>query len=427
MYSSLYRMSHGSFSGVKPSAPFGDFLFFSLGTATTINYSSLSPLSQNIRTIASAETVIMIGWMVIVFAAVIAYVEPRFTALRNAKRLVVPIGIDPSKIESEIEDIRATRRNVQHKLQGFLWRKRRDQCQTNSSAYIGVSLPHWEGSISKVRYDIERPYIHITAQLDGERLKFSPQEVALSYGQVLGELPQLPDAAIERIRRRKGKSATKLIVKLKLGAKMPSDITYKFTGNYLHILLHGCRMADPRAVEFLVALSDINAVRLGGADNSIADAIARDTSESPTEASDVKTEGAKDVLTAETGSTAAVDRTGSESSKQPKKLLRIVREIRPSRFNRRVNTESNVQKIKVSEGSDSEASDGSLTIRSNNGGFKHYVANDRLSSAISGQRLITALCGWTWIPSDSQHNDDKFQKLPVCPDCERSYELLPDE
>jgi hypothetical protein len=108
-------------------------------------------------------------------------------------------------------------------------------------------------------------------------------------------------------------------------------------------------------------------------------------------------------------------------------LLRIVREIRPSRFNRRVNTESNVQKIKVSEGSDSEASDGSLTIRSNNGGFKHYVANDRLSSAISGQRLITALCGWTWIPSDSQHNDDKFQKLPVCPDCERSYELLPDE
>jgi hypothetical protein len=51
--------------------------------------------------------------------------------------------------------------------------------------------------------------------------------------------------------------------------------------------------------------------------------------------------------------------------------------------------------------------------------FAHYVEKDKIvDSAVTGTPVI-ALCGKVWVPN----RDPK--KFPVCPDCQRIYESLP--
>ena len=52
--------------------------------------------------------------------------------------------------------------------------------------------------------------------------------------------------------------------------------------------------------------------------------------------------------------------------------------------------------------------------------FAHYVVKDKIvDSAVNGTPVV-ALCGKVWVPS----RDPK--KFPVCPDCQRIYESLPE-
>ena len=52
--------------------------------------------------------------------------------------------------------------------------------------------------------------------------------------------------------------------------------------------------------------------------------------------------------------------------------------------------------------------------------FAHYVQKDKIvDSAVFGTPVI-ALCGKKWVPS----RDPK--RFPVCPDCKRIYESLPE-
>jgi len=51
--------------------------------------------------------------------------------------------------------------------------------------------------------------------------------------------------------------------------------------------------------------------------------------------------------------------------------------------------------------------------------FAHYVERDKIvDSAVTGTPVI-ALCGKVWVPN----RDPK--RFPVCPDCKRIYEGLP--
>jgi hypothetical protein len=51
--------------------------------------------------------------------------------------------------------------------------------------------------------------------------------------------------------------------------------------------------------------------------------------------------------------------------------------------------------------------------------FAHYVQKDKImESAVTGAPVI-ALCGKVWIP-----NRDP-QKFPVCPECQKIYDSLP--
>jgi hypothetical protein len=52
--------------------------------------------------------------------------------------------------------------------------------------------------------------------------------------------------------------------------------------------------------------------------------------------------------------------------------------------------------------------------------FAHYVIKDKIvESSVTGTPLV-ALCGKVWVPS----RDPK--RYPVCPDCKRIYEGLPE-
>lgn len=52
--------------------------------------------------------------------------------------------------------------------------------------------------------------------------------------------------------------------------------------------------------------------------------------------------------------------------------------------------------------------------------FSHYVEKDKIvESAVTGTPVV-ALCGKVWVPG----RDPK--KFPVCPDCQRLYELGPE-
>ena len=52
--------------------------------------------------------------------------------------------------------------------------------------------------------------------------------------------------------------------------------------------------------------------------------------------------------------------------------------------------------------------------------FAHYVLKDKIvDSAVSGTPVI-ALCGKKWVPSRDP------SRFPVCPDCKRIYESIPE-
>lgn len=53
--------------------------------------------------------------------------------------------------------------------------------------------------------------------------------------------------------------------------------------------------------------------------------------------------------------------------------------------------------------------------------FAHYVQKDKIvDSAVSGSP-VTALCGKVWVPTRDP------QRFPVCPECKKIYESLPED
>ena len=66
----------------------------------------------------------------------------------------------------------------------------------------------------------------------------------------------------------------------------------------------------------------------------------------------------------------------------------------------------------------------STDLRTDNGDherFAHYVRKEKiLESAMSGEPVI-ALCGKVWVPGRDP------QKFPICPDCKKIYDGIPDK
>jgi hypothetical protein len=52
--------------------------------------------------------------------------------------------------------------------------------------------------------------------------------------------------------------------------------------------------------------------------------------------------------------------------------------------------------------------------------YAHYVDDRKATGAYIEGTPLTALCGYTWVPSRDP------QKFPVCPECQRLYDLGPE-
>ena len=88
LFASIHRLEpSGAFSGVPAEPSFWTFFYFSVMTMTSLGYSDLEATSQLTRFVASTEAVVGIAWMVAVFAAVIAYLQPRFAEISASKPL----------------------------------------------------------------------------------------------------------------------------------------------------------------------------------------------------------------------------------------------------------------------------------------------------------------------------------------------------
>lgn len=70
-----------SFTSLPPHPSLGDFLYFSITTFTTIGLSPISPQSATTRLFASIELVLNPALTVVLFAAIIAYLNRRFAQL----------------------------------------------------------------------------------------------------------------------------------------------------------------------------------------------------------------------------------------------------------------------------------------------------------------------------------------------------------
>ena len=88
LFSSVYRVDpEGAFTTIPANPSFGDFLFFSMNAISAAEYSDIEAGSRLTRTIASVETIAGIGWTVVVFTGVIAYLQPRFTEIYGRRSL----------------------------------------------------------------------------------------------------------------------------------------------------------------------------------------------------------------------------------------------------------------------------------------------------------------------------------------------------
>lgn len=79
-YGTIWRMNPASFKGFPDSASYIDFFYFSIVIATGLG-ADVMPVSVLARLLVSTEVILGLGWMIIVFAAVVAYISPAWEDL----------------------------------------------------------------------------------------------------------------------------------------------------------------------------------------------------------------------------------------------------------------------------------------------------------------------------------------------------------
>lgn len=75
-----------AFKNLSVTPSFGDFFYFSIVTIATLGYGDITPLSRLAKGLASAEVVLGIGWVTVVFAAIVARLQPRFADIYQRQK-----------------------------------------------------------------------------------------------------------------------------------------------------------------------------------------------------------------------------------------------------------------------------------------------------------------------------------------------------
>src|SRR5205085_12439057 len=66
------------FAGINDKTPFLDCLYFSVVTIATLGYGDIAPKWWAVKLLANVEVVIGVGWITIMFALVMADLQPVF-------------------------------------------------------------------------------------------------------------------------------------------------------------------------------------------------------------------------------------------------------------------------------------------------------------------------------------------------------------
>jgi uncharacterized membrane protein len=74
-----------SFNNLPAEATFGDFFYFSVVTLATLGYGDITPKSGVARALVLSEVVLGVGWITVVFAAVMAHLQPRLAEVAKRK------------------------------------------------------------------------------------------------------------------------------------------------------------------------------------------------------------------------------------------------------------------------------------------------------------------------------------------------------
>jgi voltage-gated potassium channel Kch len=77
-----------SFNNLPLNPSFGDFVYFSVETITTLGYGDITPASGLTKALTCTEAILGIGWITVVLATVLTHVQPRFNQfaqLRNKR------------------------------------------------------------------------------------------------------------------------------------------------------------------------------------------------------------------------------------------------------------------------------------------------------------------------------------------------------
>lgn len=75
-----------AFKNLSATPSFGDFFYFSIVTIATLGYGDITPSSGLAKGLASAEVILGLGWITVVFAAIVARLQPRFADIYQRQK-----------------------------------------------------------------------------------------------------------------------------------------------------------------------------------------------------------------------------------------------------------------------------------------------------------------------------------------------------
>ncbi len=92
LFATFYWASHrfdGSSLSNLPSATFGNFFYFSLVTIATVGYGDIAPATPLCKTIASVEILVGLAWTLVVFAALVFYLQKEVEQEAQQNRVII--------------------------------------------------------------------------------------------------------------------------------------------------------------------------------------------------------------------------------------------------------------------------------------------------------------------------------------------------
>jgi hypothetical protein len=103
LHGTVWRLEpQNSFKNLPEVPSFMDFIYYSVVTAATLGYGDITPLSTLARVLASTEVILGLGWLTVVFGAVIAHLQPEFK--RIGEQLAKEHRSAPAPDVAEIRD-----------------------------------------------------------------------------------------------------------------------------------------------------------------------------------------------------------------------------------------------------------------------------------------------------------------------------------